>query len=137
MHRRAHTLARGRAWEAVLVMAEKATSLAPGECRYHALDLLARATLEEMTPQSAVVNLDALPLRRAGDEALLNYTAAQIWELGGRDIRAIQRYERVLEQHPDHEGATFRVEKLRAKGGAAEGTDASIVGLLSGLFRRG
>ena len=132
-YRRAQKLQKANAWPAVLVLVGKAVELAPPVARYRVLDLRARTVLMEMSAESGVVNLDALPTRVA-DRATIDYTAGLIWEDASRPARALSRYERALTRDPDHEEAAWRREQLLAEG-AGEDSGASFVGLLSGLFR--
>ena len=133
-YRRAQKLAEANAWAPALVLVGKAVELAAVVPKYRILDLHARSTMDEMSAESAVVNLDALTVRPT-DHASVNYTAGRIWEDAKRPARALERYERALSHAPEHEEAAWRREQLLA-GGAGEDTGASFVGLLSGLFSR-
>jgi tetratricopeptide (TPR) repeat protein len=118
MHERALALAAEEAWEAVVVMSDKATAMAPNHPRYRALDLLARASLQEMSPLSAVVNLDALKPRDDDERAVLEYTAGRVWEQAKRPALALARYGRALSLAATHEDAARRAESLQESGAA-------------------
>ncbi len=127
MHERAQALAREQAWEAAVVMSNKATMMAPNAARYRALDLLARVALQEMSPLSAVVNLNALQPEDDEERAVVQHTAGLVWERAERPGLALACYQQALSLAPGHEDAASRAESLKKDGTA----DADTAGLPS------
>ncbi|MCP4806096.1 MAG: hypothetical protein GY913_06710 [Proteobacteria bacterium] len=124
---RARQQATARAWTAALMTIEEALEADPTNVRCRLVDIHCRVVLEEFDIDSALANIDSLPITDTKTDSEAQFIAGLALKHVGRDDAA-QRFARAVELDSDNAAARHELDFQRAN------NPQGIGGIISGLF---